>query len=652
MNHANFEYLLPESLQIVFNVINAGMSRGHEDLSVKLKEKYLEQFPLVRDLTSVWAEQTWIIETYAIYVKHLERALRDIEQTLNLVNCKSSSVPKEAKYLASIIKQLEENAAVQGECGLAICLSKPFQRLLKYPLLFQNLLYHTDASTHEYEGAQAMAISIDEIVKSIEDGKVSEEERNKARDAWSRIDGINEKALMVPQSDRFLMSEEPVWQPIAGKEKRTLSDVAGGERTASPISPVAPNGKKEKSTIDRLRILKGQKSLRRLSDMVATDGKQPSMGSKRDIWLVVFSDVILRCQRVGVTRMSTSYPSIPKDKQKSRRMLPVQERNLYKFIKIERWEKHPSVVLQEVNKVHAEEMADEANKLTPDASPDQRSSVQFATDPSASLLQPSFSKIDGADEYERIRRESAMSFCYEEDDPKPNIPSEVMAARNSKDASKVNAQSTAPPRKFTANPAPNIRIVSPTTQSVIGKRAAAINKFSNRVPVGNQFQNTSGNMSLCGSSATHRNSGPGSTTHGKTVPIGLLHRYETPTTSTLAKKTPASNLANPSRALSPVLNPRIQHNRRRAGSTSASPQMNNTSSVGGVAGIRRNRSGSIEEVMAPRKLNESQPNTNDRRRSSHKPVEQAVSKKPSEDFSAFRSYFDTSLSSVAIAFPT
>ena len=28
-----------------------------------------------------------------------------------------------------------------GESGLAICLSKPFQRLLKYPLLFQNLLY-------------------------------------------------------------------------------------------------------------------------------------------------------------------------------------------------------------------------------------------------------------------------------------------------------------------------------------------------------------------------------------------------------------------------------------------------------------------------------------------------------------------------------
>lgn len=38
-----------------------------------------------------------------------------------------------------------------------------------------------------------MAISIDSIVRSIEDEKISEEERDKARDVWSRIEGINEK---------------------------------------------------------------------------------------------------------------------------------------------------------------------------------------------------------------------------------------------------------------------------------------------------------------------------------------------------------------------------------------------------------------------------------------------------------------------------
>ncbi|MBW0502443.1 hypothetical protein O181_042158 [Austropuccinia psidii MF-1] len=57
MNHPNFEYLLPESFKIIFHIVNEGIFRGHEDLSIKLKEKYLEQFPLVRDLTTVWAEQ-------------------------------------------------------------------------------------------------------------------------------------------------------------------------------------------------------------------------------------------------------------------------------------------------------------------------------------------------------------------------------------------------------------------------------------------------------------------------------------------------------------------------------------------------------------------------------------------------------------------
>lgn len=38
-------------------------------------------------------------------------------------------------------QELDELAADKGESGLAISLSKPFQRLLKYPLLLQNLLF-------------------------------------------------------------------------------------------------------------------------------------------------------------------------------------------------------------------------------------------------------------------------------------------------------------------------------------------------------------------------------------------------------------------------------------------------------------------------------------------------------------------------------
>lgn len=653
-NHANFEYLLPESLKIIFNILNEGMFRGHEDLSVQLKEKYLEQFPLVRDLTSVWAEQSWIIQTYTVYVKHLERALREIEETLAIVGKKTSSAPKEKKHLASIIMQLEENAAIQGECGLAICLSKPFQRLLKYPLLFQNLLYHTDASTHEYESAQAMAISIDGIVRSIEDGKISEEERNKARDVWSRIEGINEKALMVPQSDRLLMSEEPIWQPVPGKEKRTLSDATECNRMSSPVSTcnvISPTGRREKSAVDRLRLLKGQKSFRRLSDMVGTDNKQPSLGSKRDIWLVVFSDVILRCQRVGVTRMSTSYPSWMKDnKHHSRRLLPGQERNLYKFVKIERWEKHASIVVKEANEAHACDMASSVTNPTP--SNEDPAPIASGSQPERVAL-----TSNGTDEYERFRRESAMSFSYDQDDPKPNIPNASKAIQSDQ---KVSSHPATPARLFGTNPAPNTRIVSPTTHSVIGKRAAAVNKFSNRVPATSQLQGLSGSLSACGSPAQRRiSTGVSEVSHHvmATMPISQ-YRYETPTTSTLAKKTPAGGLSLAPRILSPSSNLKSQpHVSRRAGSTTGfQPPHHHShiaSSTGETVSTEINQNSNKSGNGGDHKRGSNANNTIHNTRSDHPSSSGVVIKKPSEDFSAFKSYFDSpGLSSLAIAFPT
>lgn len=73
---------------------------------------------------------------------------------------------------------------------MAISLSKPFQRLLKYPLLFQNLLFNTDPSLKEYEATLAMVDEVELIVRSIEDEKSSSEEREKTRDVWARIEGL------------------------------------------------------------------------------------------------------------------------------------------------------------------------------------------------------------------------------------------------------------------------------------------------------------------------------------------------------------------------------------------------------------------------------------------------------------------------------
>ena len=69
-------------------------------------------------------------------------------------------------------------------------MSKPFQRLLKYPLLFHNLLFNTDPSLKEYEATLAMVDEVEVIVRTIEDEKSSSEEREKTRDVWARIEGL------------------------------------------------------------------------------------------------------------------------------------------------------------------------------------------------------------------------------------------------------------------------------------------------------------------------------------------------------------------------------------------------------------------------------------------------------------------------------
>jgi hypothetical protein len=54
-------------------------------------------------------------------------------------------------------QSLEELAADLGETGLIISLSKPFQRLLKYPLLFQNLLFVSMVSVSSYPRSRSAA---------------------------------------------------------------------------------------------------------------------------------------------------------------------------------------------------------------------------------------------------------------------------------------------------------------------------------------------------------------------------------------------------------------------------------------------------------------------------------------------------------------
>lgn len=130
-------------------------------------------------------------------MNHLESALEQVEHALTTYTSQTSKRASrrlnetDLGRLGKTLLSLEELAAERGESGLQISLSKPFQRLLKYPLLFQNLLFNTDPSLKEYEATLVMVDDVEEIVRSIEDEKASMEEREKTRDVWARIEGLD-----------------------------------------------------------------------------------------------------------------------------------------------------------------------------------------------------------------------------------------------------------------------------------------------------------------------------------------------------------------------------------------------------------------------------------------------------------------------------
>lgn len=275
--------------------------------------------------------QSDIFQGYATYVLHLERALEQVDDALSNVTTKKPKKQDAAEWqkVCKVLQRLEESAGEKGETGLAITLSKPFQRLLKYPLLFQNLLFHTDPSTFEYESTLQMVAEVETIVRSIEDEKIQKEERDKTRDVFARIEGLDKvRQLALPKPSRVLLEERIYMQP--GNPNPLSAAIKG---PGPPPSAIGGKG------------VRGKSSLKRLSDVLQGG---TGFGSKKDLWLVVFNDVVLQCQRTGTTSLplvsstTSRTNSLPEMQGKAkyattgRRHSQTKPRNLYKFIKVRR----------------------------------------------------------------------------------------------------------------------------------------------------------------------------------------------------------------------------------------------------------------------------------------------------------------------------
>lgn len=152
---------------------------------------------------------------------------------------------------------------------------------------------------------------------------------------------------MAPRSTRILIGESSVWQASTGNDRsestsHNLSN-SSPRRAVSDVSSHPPTFLQNRNASAMSSY--SNKSIKRLSNFVRTTSVSnsrpaaPKFGSKQDIWMVSFTDVTLRCQRVGSTDIPDGFAGalegggkIGKIKRKGR------ERNLYKFLKIERWE--------------------------------------------------------------------------------------------------------------------------------------------------------------------------------------------------------------------------------------------------------------------------------------------------------------------------
>ena len=211
---------------------------------------------------------------------HLGMAVEQVNNALEYANTKKQRTSKTDDQLLSVgvrLRQVEENAVEKGEVGLVIALAKPFQRLIKYHLLFRNLIFHADLATSKYEGLMTMVTEIETIVGDIEDERIQKKECHKVWDVLGRIDGLDKvERLAVPNPSRTLLWEFMDYDP----------------------------------------------SSKRLSDVVQPEGSN-GIGGETDQWLVVFNDVVLRCQRTGtvsVTEWGASWTAESKFK------------NMYQFL--------------------------------------------------------------------------------------------------------------------------------------------------------------------------------------------------------------------------------------------------------------------------------------------------------------------------------
>ncbi|CAG8437263.1 5084_t:CDS:2 [Diversispora eburnea] len=237
--------IVPENLNKVFNSISYFLFI-HEVISNCLNERQEAQSPLVRSISDILLAYVWVFRAYAPYLIHYEDALRELEK----------SIRKKDK-LGRLVKTQQKLASCRN-MPLSTYLLKPFQRLLKYPLLIMNLLKCTDKDGFDYENTVSLKTKLDQVLNDVEEQKRSHDNMERLRELETRIHGLGPFRLAV--NNRQFVRESPACQNI--------------QNMPSP-------------------------SLRRSLTVVSDPNKRHSV---RNLYTLECNDIVLLAERTGVTK--------------------------------------------------------------------------------------------------------------------------------------------------------------------------------------------------------------------------------------------------------------------------------------------------------------------------------------------------------------
>jgi len=131
---------------------------------------------------------------YSVYVNHQSRAMSEIAQL-------QANLPGFTDRLL----ELRASPEVQG-LGISDYLIKPFQRVLKYPLLLREVIRHTDESHPDYANLTAALAEVNKQVAELNENKAKADNLAKMLDINSRVSGLPRGFQLVHPQRQFIRS--------------------------------------------------------------------------------------------------------------------------------------------------------------------------------------------------------------------------------------------------------------------------------------------------------------------------------------------------------------------------------------------------------------------------------------------------------------